>query len=353
MNKFADYFNIQPVVEASAPGRINLLGEYTEYNDGFVLPIAIPQRTWVQLAPSNDPWNTFFSINLNQLVHYRAGDPVPTGFGAYLAGCINVLREKGYSVHAVNALIHSNVPIGAGLSSSAALEVAMLKALRTLFELELNDIDIALNAQQAEIHFTGIHCGIMDQMAATLATERNMLFLDTRTLNYKLLPLPKQSELIVIHSGVPRRLSDSAYNQRRIECKTAAQKLGVTALRDIVDSAAVETLPPPLNRRARHVITENARVLMAAAAGIKADEFGKLMNASHQSLSDDFDVSIPALNCLVALLQAHPAVYGARLSGAGFGGACIALTRNGLGLDIANEVLVDFQAEGYRGYLLK
>lgn len=352
MSKFADYFNMQPIIEASAPGRVNLLGEHTDYNDGFVLPIAIHQRTCVQMSLSNDQWNRFFSINLNQMIHYRAGDPIPKGFGAYLGGCINILREKNCSIKAVNVLINSNIPIEAGLSSSAALEVAMLKGLRTLFDLKLNDIDLALCAQQAEVRFAGIQCGIMDQMAATLATEHNMLFLDTRTLDYKLLPLPKQTELIVMHSGVPRRLSDSAYNQRRIECKTAAQKLGVAALRDINDVASVAMLPPPLNRRARHVITENARVLKAAAVELDPREFGELMNASHQSLREDFEVSIPALDCLVSLLQSHPAVYGARLTGAGFGGACVALARKGLGLDIASDVLTKFQAQGYQGYIM-
>lgn len=353
MNKFADHFHTQLTVEASAPGRVNLLGEHTDYNEGFVLPIAIPQRTYVQLAPSNNQWNSFFSTNLNQMVHYRIGEPIPTGFGAYLAGCINILQENNLFIKAVNALVHSTVPIGAGLSSSAALEVAMLKSLRVLFSLDLEDIDIALFAQQAEIRFAGVQCGIMDQMAATLATENNMLFLDTRTLAYKLLPLPKQSELIVMHSGVPRRLSNSAYNQRRIECQTAAQKLGVRALRDIDDPDMVEMLPSPLNRRARHVVTENARVLKVVAEEVSAEEFGELMNASHQSLRDDFEVSIPALDCLVELLQAHPATFGARLTGAGFGGACIALTRSGLESKTANEVLDAFQAKGYRGYLLK
>jgi galactokinase len=351
LSEFVDYFGIQPEVKASAPGRVNLLGEHTDYNDGFVLPIAIPQRTWVELSRSPDEWNRFRSMNLNGLVQYRSGDTFPSGFAAYLAGCFEVLREVTDVMTPVNLLVHSDVPMGAGLSSSAALEVAVLRGLRELFHLAVDDVDIALLAQQAEIRFAGVRCGIMDQMAASLADEQHMLFLDTRTLERRLLPLPEHSELVVLDSGVPRSLANSAYNQRRAECELAASQLGVAMLRDIKDPAAAETLPEPLNRRARHVVTENRRVL-DAVSGVSASEFGVLMNASHTSLRNDFEVSIPALDCLVELLQNHPDIYGARLTGAGFGGACVALARAGRGPKVAGEVLAAYDRKAYHGRVL-
>lgn len=352
LTEFADFFGTQPEAEASAPGRVNLLGEHTDYNDGFVLPIAIPQRTRVELSRSPDEWNRFRSLNLDGLTHYQAGGAFPSGYAAYLAGCIEVLREEMVDIITpVNFLIRSDVPMGAGLSSSAALEVAALRGLRALFDIALDDVDIALLGQQAEIRFAGVRCGIMDQMAASLADERHMLFLDTRTLKRRLLPLPEHSELLVLDSGVPRSLANSAYNQRRAECELAARRLGVEMLRDIDNPAAAETLPEPLNRRTRHVVTENRRVL-DAVSGVSAREFGLLMNASHTSLRNDFEVSIPALDCLVELLQNHPDIYGARLTGAGFGGACVALARAGRSHEIGDEVIAAYNAKGYHGRVL-
>ncbi|MGZ9269384.1 MAG: galactokinase, partial [Candidatus Binatia bacterium] len=237
LSAFADFFGARPEVEASAPGRVNLLGEHTDYNGGFVLPIAIPQRTRVALSRSPDPWSRFRSVNLNEFVQYQVGDAFPPNFAAYVAGCFEVLRETGAVMAPVNLLIHSDVPMGAGLSSSAALEVAVLRGLRELFGLALDDVDIALLAQQAEVRFAGVRCGIMDQMAASLADQRHMLFLDTRTLERRLLPLPEHSELVVLDSGVARSLAGSAYNLRRTECEEAANLLGVSMLRDLDDPA--------------------------------------------------------------------------------------------------------------------
>ena len=214
--------------------------------------------------------------------------------------------------------IESTVPIGRGLSSSASLEVAVLRALRALLRLSLDDVRIALLARQAEVEFTGVRCGILDQMAVSLCEPRQMLFLDTRTLDRRTLDMPPDSEMLVLDSGVPRRLESSAYNRRREECEHAARRLGVISLRDVVDTARSAGLPPPLDRRARHVFTENERVIRAAG-GVGAAEFGRLMSKSHESLRDDFEVSTPGLDSLVALLQGHPQAYGARLTGAGFG----------------------------------
>ncbi|MGZ8245904.1 galactokinase [Methylomagnum sp.] len=346
--EFASLYGAPSEFEASAPGRVNLLGEHTDYNDGFVLPIAIPQRTKVELAQSPDEWSRFLSVGLNGLVQYQMGGTIPPGFVAYVAGCLEVLREAGHAIAPVNLLIRSEVPMGVGLSSSAALEVAVLRGLRGLFGLALDDVDIARLAQQAEIRFAGVHCGVMDQMAASLADERHMLFLDTRTLERRLLPLPEQAGLLVLDSGVPRRLAGSAYNQRRLECEEAARQLGVAALRDIDDPAATDGLPEPLNRRARHVVSENRRVRLAAE-DIPAWEFGALMNASHASLRDDFEVSVPALDGLTGLLRNHPDVYGARLTGAGFGGACVALVKAGREDEIGAEVLAGYAAAGWVG----
>ncbi|MCK9619043.1 MAG: galactokinase [Methylobacter sp.] len=351
LSDFIDFFGSQPEVISSAPGRVNLLGEHTDYNDGFVLPIAIPQSTWVALSRSEDEWSRFRSENMNGLVHYQAGGAIPSGFAAYLVGCFEVLREEFDAIAPVNLLVSSDVPMGAGLSSSAALEVATLRGLRELFDLAIDDIDIALLAQQAEVRFAGVRCGIMDQMAASLADERHMLFLDTRTLERRLLPLPEQSELVVLDSGVPRSLAGSAYNQRRAECEEAANRLGISMLRDLDDPDLTDVLPEPLNRRARHVVSENQRVLNAVS-GVSADEFGTLMNASHQSLRDDFEVSVPALDCLVELLQDHADIYGARLTGAGFGGACVALARAGRGAKVGEEILAAYGSKGYQGRVL-
>jgi galactokinase len=352
LSDFTDFFDSHPEVVSSAPGRVNLLGEHTDYNDGFVLPIAVPLLTWVALSRSSDEWSRFRSKNMEGIVDYQVGGAFPSGFAAYLAGCFEVLRETTTDTIApVNLLVSSEVPMGAGLSSSAALEVATLRGMRELFGLAIDDIDIALLAQQAEIRFAGVRCGIMDQMAASLADERHMLYLDTRTLERRLLPLPEYSELLVLDSGVPRSLAASAYNQRRAECEEAASRLGFPMLRDVVDPDWANVLPEPLNRRARHVVSENQRVLKAAS-GVSADDFGALMNASHASLRDDFEVSVPALDCLVELLQNHSDVYGARLTGAGFGGACVALVRAGRDAEVAEEILAAYRAKGYQGRVL-
>ncbi len=349
MPSFFDIYGHYPETEAAAPGRINVLGEHTDYNDGYVLPLAIPQTARVTIAHSPDGYNRLYSEQCERsIVRYLADVGNLTGYSVYVDGCMRVLRSAGFALTAVSVHIDSSVPIGAGLSSSAALEVALLRALRNLFLLPLDDVTIALYAQQAEIRYAHVHCGIMDQMVASLGDAEHLLFLDTRSLARRRLPLPPDTSILVLDSGVPRRLADSAYNQRRAECAAAARHLSVTALRDITDLARLHTLPPPLDRRARHVVSENLRVL-TAAEGVDAATLGQLMNASHASLRDDFQVSIPQLDDLVALLQADPAVYGARLTGAGFGGACVALVRAGEEQMVAEAVLNAYTADGRQG----
>ncbi|MGG6267269.1 galactokinase [Leptolyngbya sp. AN03gr2] len=350
---FTQIFNAAPATQASAPGRVNLLGEHTDYNDGFVLPTAIPQQTTIELGLSPNHQHHFYSQELSEQVSLSPGDSIPSGFGSYVLGCIRALEEQSIEIPPLNVFVTSSVPIGSGLSSSAALEVAMLRGLRSLLNLDLDDVQIAQLGQYAERHFAHVQCGIMDQMASSLADSNHLLFLDTRTLERELLPFPEESSFVVIDSGIPRTLAGSGYNQRRSECEEAARLLGVTALRDVEDINAIAELPSPLKERARHVITENNRVL-EAHRGVSAQQFGQLMNASHASLRDDYEVSVPGLDHLVAMLQETPGILGARLTGAGFGGACVALIdRSGTFQETAiQDVLKRYQEAGYNGRIL-
>jgi galactokinase len=351
MMDFRHIFGASPETEASAPGRVNLLGEHTDYNDGFVLPTAIPQRTTVQLGFSQEGQHHFYSVELDERVSISKGHHTPSGFASYIFGCVRLLEREGHTVPSVNLHVTSSVPIGSGLSSSAALEVATLRGLRSLLDLDIDDVRIAQLAQQAEIQYSGVQCGIMDQMASSLADTEHMLFLDTRSLERQVIPFPSGAEVVVIDSGVPRTLAGSGYNQRRAECEEAAHLLRVKALRDISDPQVVEDLPEPQRRRARHVITEDNRVL-EALQGVSAERFGELMNASHASLRDDYEVSVPALDTLVAMLQETPGVFGARLTGAGFGGACVALVETGKGEAISRDVIEKYGRSGFAGRIL-
>jgi galactokinase len=342
---FTEAFERRSTVVAEAPGRVNLLGEHTDYTEGFVLPIGIRQTTRVEMAPSSDPLFHLYAANLDERVSFVRGEPPSQGFGRYVGGCIEVLESGGHHVPGLCVKIESSVPIGVGLSSSAALEVAVLRGIRELLQLELSDVDIALMAQQAEVQYAGVRCGIMDQMASSLGDCEHMLYLDTRSLEHRRLPLPSDSEVIVLDSGTSRQLALSAYNRRREECETAARLLNVNTLRDADSLLPIRELPAPYNRRARHVVTENGRVLAALHAS--ADEFGALMNESHQSLRDDYEVSSPALDALVNSLQRESAVFGARLTGAGFGGACIALVRSGYGPEAAAGALRSYARLGF------
>jgi galactokinase len=305
----------------------------------------------VQLGLSQDGQHHFYSVELDERVSISEGNHTPSGFASYIFGCVRLLEREGNTVPPLNLHVTSSVPIGSGLSSSAALEVATLRGLRSLLNLDIDDVRIAQLAQQAEIQYSGVQCGIMDQMASSLADTDSMLFLDTRSLDRQVIPFPSGAEVVVIDSGVPRTLAGSGYNQRRAECEEAAHLLRVKALRDITDPQAVEELPEPQRRRARHVITEDNRVL-EALQGVSAERFGELMNASHASLRDDYEVSVPALDTLVAMLQETPGVFGARLTGAGFGGACVALVAAGKGEAISRDVIEKYGRSGYTGRIL-
>jgi galactokinase len=352
MTSAETFFGGAPEACASAPGRVNLLGEHTDYNDGFMLPVATPQSTSVALARSQDDQHHLYSGTLDGNVSFAAkGGSAPQGFGSYIEGCIRLVEALGVEIPPLRVFVTTNLPVGSGLSSSAALEVATLRALRQMLGFELDDVKLAQIAQRAEIDYARVNCGIMDQMASSLCDERNMLFIDARTLEHRLVEMPAGTELIVIDSGMPRTLAASKYNERRAECEEASRKLGVQALRDVTEPQAVETLPEPLRRRARHVVLEDLRVL-EAAEGVSAERFGELMNASHDSLRDDYEVSIPELDQLVDALRAAPGVLGARLTGAGFGGACVALCRAGQAQAAAETALSNYNKEGRQGRIL-
>ncbi len=323
---FADAFGTPPAVSVSAPGRVNLLGEHTDYNDGFVFPTPLTYQTYIEASKAEHIEG--FAENFKEYRTRAIDDGKKGDWLDYVAGCVWVLRKHGYKVRGIRAFIKSDVPMTGGLSSSAALEVATLRALKALYNLDIDDIKIAQLAQQAEVEYVGVRCGIMDQMASSAGRLGYALFLDTRDLKTQLAPLPKGYTVAVVDSQVPRRLAESGYNTRRAECEKACELLGVKSLRElsITDLPRINALPDPLGRRARHVVTENARVLegVAALEAGNIQRFGELMVASHNSLRDDYEVSIPELDRLVDAELKHGAI-GARLTGAGFGGSTVAL----------------------------
>lgn len=349
MMSFVQAFGKEPQASGAAPGRVNLLGEHTDYSGGYVLPTAIPQKTSVEAAPGLSGWE-IYSATTGERGQYSYGGTVPQGFPRYVQGCLELLRRRGIELPPVALRIASDVPIGVGLSSSAALSVAVLRAMRALVGFGMDDVTLALCAQQAEREWVGVQVGVMDPMACSLCVPGSMLFLDTRSLEYRLEPMPAGATLLVVDSGTPRELANTAYNQRRTEVELATQLLGVAALRDVSDPHEGANLPPPLDRRVRHVASENRRVLEAVQA--PAARFGELMTASHESLRDDYEVSTRALDVLVECLLAQPATYGARLTGAGFGGACVALVRAGAAQDVARGALATYRAAGFSGRVL-
>jgi galactokinase len=350
MPDFATLFGTAPTTTADAPGRVNLIGEHTDYNGGFVLPTAIPQRCRVELTPRpGDKVRVWSSAGDPAAgpASYRLGAEARTGrWLDYVQGITATLRRGGYRVTGFDARLDSAVPLGSGLSSSAALSVSLLRALRRAFALALHDVDIARIGQRSENEFVGAQVGIMDPMAASLADEGTALFLDARSLRFERIPLPAGADLVVLHSGVAHNHAAGDYNSRRAECERACTLLGVGQLRDLgpADLPRVEALPEPLNRRARHVVTEDERVGQAVAA-MRAgdlDRLGELFYASHASMRDDYEVSVPEIDLLVDLARRDPAVYGARLTGGGFGGSVVMLARQGEGHRAATRIAAEY-----------
>jgi galactokinase len=348
---FAEVYGRAPSVVTSAPGRVNLIGEHTDYNGGFVLPIAIPQRTWTALSRGDGDRVRVWSRNVTRsprIESFRIGHEVRARrWFDYVQGCTQAVQRAGSALGGFDLVIASDVPLGSGLSSSAALEVSLLRGLRELFDLPYDDVRIAQLGQRAENDFVGAPVGLMDQMAASLAGEHAALFLDTRTLRHEMVALPPGVSLLVLNSGVAHSHASGDYRTRRAECEQAAALLGVPELRDIGPDHLdrIEALPEPLNRRARHVVTENQRVLDAVAAMKAGDaaRLGQLFDASHASQRDDYGVSVREVDALVEITRAQPGVLGARLTGGGFGGSIVALARAGRAADVASRA-----AEVYR-----
>jgi galactokinase len=351
MRDFGAVFGGAPEACADAPGRVNLLGEHTDYNGGFVLPTAIPQRTRVSVRRATSDTFSVYSANLDKLSEFTLGSAPAQQYALYPYGCIQVLSECCGGIPPLDIHVASDVPIGVGLSSSAALEVATLRTVRSLLALDIDDVTIAQLAQRAEVEYAGVSCGILDQMASSLLAPGSMLFLDTRSLQRELLPLPADAEILVLDSGLSRSLASSGYNERRAQCEAAARLLGVPQLRDVADGTRLDALPEPLRQRARHVLGENARVIQALAAPC-ARTFGALMNASHASLRDDYEVSTPELDRLCSLLHEDDRVFGAKLTGAGFGGACVALCRTGAAAAVGEQALFRYNTGGPTGRVL-
>jgi galactokinase len=342
---FEALFGTAPAVRARAPGRVNLIGEHTDYNGGYVLPMAIPQETRVELAPRAGTEVRAFSADVpggGIETYALGGERRGRGWVDYLQGVTFVLRQDGHALQGFDVLVRSDVPVGSGLSSSAALEVSVLRALREALGLPLDDVALALAGQRAEVDFVGAPVGVMDQLASSLADARSALFIDTRTLGHERIALPAELEPVVISSGVSHSHAGGGYRVRRAECERAAALLGVRQLRDLwpTDVDQAMSLPEPLGRRVRHVVLENARVLDSVAALRRGDlrALGTLLDASHVSQRDDYEVSVPEIELLVTLAKEEPDVLGARLTGGGFGGSIVALARAGAGPRVAARV---------------
>ena len=351
INAFNQRFDGPPALLVRAPGRVNLIGEHTDYNDGFVLPMAIDRALWIALTPRADrrvvvhslDFDTRADIDLAGLAHADDGWP------EYLRGVAWALQRAGLPLSGWQGVMAGDVPIGSGLSSSAALELALARAFQAVSGFAWEPAAIARHAQRAENDWVGMNCGIMDQMISAAGAAGNALLIDCRSLATTFVPLPPESVVVVMDSMTRRGLVDSAYNERRSQCEAAARHFGVTALRDVDESDFAQRatqLDDLTRRRARHVISENARTLAAADALRRGDATrpGILMNASHDSLRDDFEVSTAALDVLVDAARGQPGCFGARLTGAGFGGCAVALVHADAVADFVPLVMQRYEA---------
>ena len=329
---FAEAFGITPGLVARAPGRVNLIGEHTDYNDGFVLPCAIGRATMVAASKRDDREVHIVAADFDNATDRFVLDLIghgEQGWSDYVRGMIDALQNSGFALTGANLAIAGNLPKGEGLSSSASLEVAVGQAMLALAGAEIDRTRLAQIAQAAECDFVGTKCGIMDQLISAQGKAGRALLIDCRSLELTDAPIPENVAIMIVHSGVTRGLVGGHYNERRRQCEAAAAAMGVAGLRD-ADLAMLDAagLDPVTYTRARHVITENQRTLDATAALAKSDlkSFGRLMGESHASMRDDFEITVPPIDQLVALLQsAIGEEGGARMTGGGFGGACLAV----------------------------
>jgi len=357
---FANVYGGKPGGLWAAPGRVNLIGEHTDYNDGFVLPFALPRQTVVAAAPDSGRRWTVWSEQAGEQVSFgraQAAEPGRvTGWAAYVAGVVWALNEAGHDVPVARLAIASDVPLGAGLSSSAALESAVLAALLDLGELDVPVADRPGLAQRAENGYAGVPCGIMDQSASIRCRPDHALFLDCRTLAVEQVPFDLGAvglAVLVIDSHAPHRHVGGEYAARRTACESAAAALGVPALRDIsagqLDAALARLDDPVVRRRVRHVVTENQRVrdtVELLRAGRLA-EIGPLLTASHESMRDDFEITVPEVDTAVDAALAAWA-YVARMTGGGFGGCVLALVDAEAAERVASAVAHAYAQRGFR-----
>lgn len=347
---FADAFGGDPAVVASAPGRVNLIGEHTDYNDGFVLPMAIDRAVWIALRPRDDFKVRIHSLDFDETREFDLMHLASSGMEwmDYVQAVAWALQKRDRNLRGWEGVTAGDVPIGAGLSSSAAFELASARAFAALSGLQWDAREMALLAQRAENEWIGVYCGIMDQMISAAGESGHALLIDCRSLETRSVPVPPGTSVVILDTATRRGLVDSAYNDRRRHCEEAAAALDVAALRDVSRERfemAAASLPPLIRKRARHVVTEIERTLEAADALERGDarRVGELMNQSHASLRDDFEVSRRELDVIVELAQAQGACYGARMTGAGFGGCAVALVQAEGAEAFAASVAADYQ----------
>lgn len=349
---FMKQFGESPTVVVRAPGRVNLIGEHTDYNDGFVLPMAIDRAVWLALRPRTDTYVVVYSLefatsgrfDLNSLERGKMG------WLEYIKGVAFALQEANYPLSGWEGVMSGDVPVGAGLSSSAAVEMAVARAFQAVSGWPWDAAAMALVGQKAENSWVGVSTGIMDQMISAAGQAGTAMLLDCRSLAAEFVPLPPGTAVIVLDTATRRGLVDSAYNERRAQCAAAAAFFQVPALRDVTLAqfqAQADKLDELTRQRARHVITENERTVAAAAAmrAGNAVQLGQLMNASHQSLRHDFAVSSEALDTIVACAREHEACLGARMTGAGFGGCAVALVESAAATSFITHVTHRYQAQ--------
>jgi len=351
---FATAFGHAPELTAQAPGRVNLIGEHTDYNGGFVLPAAINYNTLVLASRRDDRELHVVARDFDSqrvIVNVDAPmqqDPVAP-WSDYLRGVVQELRKRSYRLSGANLLISGNVPAGAGLSSSASLEVALVRALTELSDEAIDPTEAALVGQAAENNFVGCNCGIMDQLISARGQESSALLIDCQDLSARSVSIPRDWEILIVHSGVKRGLVESEYNQRRTQCETAAAFFGQKTLRGVSLEqllAAEGKLDDLSFRRARHVVTENARTLLAAEALSSGDmsTLARVMAESHESMRDDFSITTPAIDRLVEILQQAGGEVGARMTGGGFGGCVVSIAPAALIPQLMQAVQQEYQA---------